>query len=85
MYNIRYTAEAYRDFKRIPDNILKTIFQKLNVLAENPYAMNNNIKKLTNQNAYRLRVGDYRVVYKLENDELVIVVVRVAHRREVYQ
>jgi mRNA interferase RelE/StbE len=42
-------------------------------------------KKLKGIDAYRIRVGDYRVVYEIHNDVLVVLVVRVAHRREVYK
>ena len=42
-------------------------------------------KKLKGWNAYRIRVGDYRVVYEIHGDVLIVLVVRIAHRREAYQ
>jgi mRNA interferase RelE/StbE len=54
-------------------------------LAADPMASNNNIKKLTNHPGYRLRVGDWRVVYTIHEQALMIVVVRIAPRGEVYQ
>ena len=54
-------------------------------LARDPRAPNNNVKKLTGVEGYRLRVGDWRVVYTLRQQVLTVVVVRVGHRSEVYE
>ena len=63
----------------------KTIREKLEVIAANPYSDRPNAKKLQGRDGYRLRVGDWRVIYEIQNDELVILVLRVAPRGEVYR
>jgi mRNA interferase RelE/StbE len=57
--------------------------QAIGQLADNPRPVG--CKKLKGMSAWRIRVGDYRVVYEIHDDVLVVLVVRVAHRREVYK
>ena len=57
---------------------------RLGELAENPFAVPN-VKKLTGHPGYRLRVGDWRVLYLVERDVLVIYVIEVGHRKEIYR
>ena len=59
--------------------------EKIESLAENPMASNNNVRKLTNHPGYRLRVGEWRVVYTVHEQALLIAVVRIAPRGDVYQ
>lgn len=62
------------------------IDDKLVVLASNPYASKYNIKPLIGMpKCYRLRMGDLRVVYQIEQKELIIYVINIAHRKEVYR
>jgi mRNA interferase RelE/StbE len=62
---------------KIPRNVAKLIREKLEVIAANPYADHPNAKKLQGRDGYRLRVGDWRVIYAIQNDELVILALRV--------
>ena len=57
---------------------------RLDELAENPFAVPN-VKKLTGHPGYQLRVGDWRVLYLVERDVLVIYVIEVGHRKEIYR
>ena len=65
--------------------IAKRIRSKILALARDPNAPNNNIKRLTGVDGYRLRVGDWRVIYTLRHQALTVVVIRVGHRSEVYE
>jgi mRNA interferase RelE/StbE len=65
--------------------IAKRIRSKVLALARNPNSPSNNIKKLTGVEGFRLRVGDWRVIYTLKHEELMVIVIRVGHRREVYE
>jgi mRNA interferase RelE/StbE len=65
--------------------IAKRIRAKILVLAQDPKAPNNNVKKPTGVEGYRLRIGDWRVIYTLKQQILTIVVIRVGHRSEVYE
>jgi len=64
----------------------KIIKAKLLILARNPAALKNNIRRLSGpeEALYRLRIGAYRVIFKKDEVRLVILVVRVGHRKEIY-
>ncbi len=68
----------------MPRNNALIIAKKIKELAADPHAMRN-VKKLTNHPGYRLRVGDWRVVYTVNDNELFIQVVSVKTRGEVYK
>ena len=78
MYPIEYTEPAARVLRKMPGNIVVTIRSRIEALAIDPYAPNNNVIRLKGSADYRLRVGDWRVVYSLEDSRLVIVIVRIA-------
>jgi mRNA interferase RelE/StbE len=85
MWSVSYTAEAIRSLSRMDSRIAKRIRSKVLALARDPNAPNNNIKKLTGVEGFRLRVGDWRVVYVLRHQALTVIVIRVGHRSEVYE
>ena len=77
---------ALNDLKRIDKMWQKRILNKIELLAKDPQIFANNIKKPKGKKGpfYRLRVGDYRIIYTIENDELLILFVRIGHRSSVY-
>jgi mRNA interferase RelE/StbE len=85
VYKIIFKKEASKSFDKLPRNVAKTIRSKLEAIAANPYAEHPNAKKLQGREGYRLRVGDWRVIYEIQNEQLVILVLRVAPRGEVYR
>ena len=85
MYQIRYRSSAAKILQRMPNNIAKTIVRKINQLAENPYAPNNNVTRLRGEPGYRLRIGDWRVLYEIHDDTLIIEIVKIGPRGGVYR
>ena len=87
MYQLKFLGKALDDLKKIDRAHQLIIKEKLLVLAENPQVLKNNIKKLSGikDNYYRLRVGRYRVIFKKEDKRLIIVIVRIGHRKKVYK
>lgn len=61
------------------------IQKKLINLAIDPYSQNNNATKLRNRDGYRLRIGDWRVIYEIVDDKLVILVMKIASRGDIYR
>ena len=80
---IKKSVLSIQNIDRAHQNIIKA---KLLILAENPGALKNNIKRLAGSEKYlyRLRVGDYRVVFKKEEKQFVILIIRIGHRKEIY-
>ena len=85
MYQIDYQPQAIKSLLKMPRTTARLIRTKLEHLAQAPYAPNNNVKKLEGEDGYRLRVGDWRIIYELQNDRLVIVVVKIKPRGEAYK
>lgn len=83
-YEIFITAYARRQLKKLPINIARDIRCALDFLAKNPFADSIDVKKLHGRGGYRLRVGNYRVIYELENSKLIIHILEVAHRKDIY-
>ncbi len=84
-YRIDITPTAYKQLKRLPASWQMRIRDKLAQVAEAPYAPNNNVKALKSRPAFRLRVGDWRVIYELHDDRLVLVVLEVGARGGIYE
>ncbi len=84
MYKLEFTAAALKSLAAMPSNTARLIRSKIDLLAINPAAANKNVKRLKGSEHYRMRVGDWRVVYALQKDRLVIVIVRIASRGSVY-
>jgi mRNA interferase RelE/StbE len=85
MFQIEYTRDAVKALKAMPRNVSLQIRGKIEQLATDPFASNNNVRKLVGREAYRLRVGDWRVIYEIEGGQLVIHVLVVAPRGGAYQ
>ncbi|MGX1758705.1 type II toxin-antitoxin system RelE family toxin [Streptomyces lydicus] len=85
-YAFRFTAAAQRQLRAIDRPAAMRILAALTALGDDPYREDADIKKLTGPSGlYRLRVGSYRVAYQVEDGELIILVVKVGDRRDVYR
>ncbi|MGW1205211.1 type II toxin-antitoxin system RelE family toxin [Streptomyces cyaneofuscatus] len=85
-YAFRFTAAAQRQLRAIDRPAAMRILAALTALGDDPYSADADIKKLTGPSGlYRLRVGSYRVAYQVEDGELIILVVKVGNRRDVYR
>jgi mRNA interferase RelE/StbE len=86
LYRIEFLKEALRDLKRVDKIWQKRILHKIKLLAKARSILENNIEKLKGEQKtyYRLRVGDYRIIYTFENNEMLILVIKIGHRRNIY-
>lgn len=85
MYTIAYSKEAAKSLERMPRNMAQLIREKLEIIAVDPYADHPNAKKLQGREGYRLRVGDWRVIYKMQNEQLIVLVLKIASHGEIYK
>jgi mRNA interferase RelE/StbE len=85
MWSVRYTVEAIRALTDMDRTIARRVRAKILALARDPRAPNNNVRKLAGIEGYRLRVGDWRVIFTLKHDIMTVVVIRIGHRREIYE
>ena len=84
MYSLKFLNSAKKEFSKLDKNIQKLIKEKLLILSNNPDELNIKPLKGEYKGKFRLRVNDYRIIYKIEDDKIMIVVIRIAHRKEVY-
>lgn len=82
-YKIEIKKSALKELKKLPKEPLKRILKKIQSLETNPRPKD--AVKLSNQERYRIRVDTYRILYSIEDAILIVTVVKVAHRRDVYK
>ena len=83
-YAIQFTSSADKELNALPRKGQARVLRAIMALADDPRPYG--CRKLTGRDdAYRIRVGVYRVVYVIEDDKLVVLVVRVGHRKDVYR
>ena len=82
-YRITVKQSVSKDLRKIPKKDVKRILSAIQTLAENPRPPHS--KKLSGQERYRLRQGNYRILYSIEDEKLVVCVVKVGNRRDVYR
>jgi mRNA interferase RelE/StbE len=84
MYRVVTTRSFNKALARLPLNWQKRIVAKVKEVAVDPYAPNNNLTKLQGRDGYRLRVGDWRVIYELQDERLVMLVLDMGPRGDIY-
>lgn len=81
-YEIVFKRSVYKDLKPIPKADVKRILSKIKSLADDPRAVG--CEKLTGSERYRVRQGVYRIIYEIKDQQLIVVVVKIGHRRQIY-
>jgi len=84
VYRIEISPRAAREIRALPRQLQVRISARLTALANDPRPPGTKLLS-GEEGLYRIRVGDYRVVYAVEDDVLLVLVVKVGHRRDVYQ
>jgi mRNA interferase RelE/StbE len=83
MYNIDFSKKAQKKLDRLSDDIANTILSAIGSLSNNPRPQG--YRKLKGRKGYRIRVGDYRVIYEIFDAILLIDVIDLGHRKEIYE
>ena len=83
LYEIEFRNSVKKDLKKIPPHIISIIFSAIEELAHNPYP--SGMAKLTDtESYYRIRIGDYRVIYEISKNEHKIIISYIRHRKTAY-
>lgn len=83
-YKVEWKNSAYKELQKLPRPIITRVVAAVSELSNEPFP--HGVKKLVGSEfSYRMRIGDYRVVYEVIADRLIIEIVRVRHRKDVYR
>lgn len=83
-YKLEILPAAKRQLDRLPADARRRVSEAVNRLGENPRPAG--VKKLAGEESlYRVRAGDYRIVYRIEDNRLLVLLLKIGHRREVYR
>ncbi len=82
-YRLTFKKSVTKDFRSISKNDVARILKRIEALADDPRPGGS--EKLSGQERFRVRQGVYRIIYEIRDEELVIIVVKVGHRRDVYR
>ncbi len=83
-YQVLFAPAAEREFRALPQAVQVRLASRINALAAEPRPTGS-AKLAGPPDLYRIRIGDYRVIYAIDDGRLLVLVVRAAHRREVYR
>ena len=85
-FKVLFQKSAYKEYRALPKTIRERVDQVLEILSINPLSEILRFKKIRGkENHFRVRVGDYRIIYSPQIETLIVRVVRVGHRKDVYR
>jgi len=84
MYNLLYKKSVEKELRNLSHKTRVAVVRKIQALANDPRP-NGHVKLRVSTNLYRIRYTDYRIIYSVDSGELIILVIKVAHRKEVYR
>jgi len=82
-YKLVFKKSVVKDFRPIPKKDVRRILQRVEALQEEPRPIGS--EKLSGQERYRLRQGAYHIIYEITDEHLVVTVVKIGHRRQIYR
>jgi len=82
-YELAFRKSVAKDLRAVPKEDVKRILQRIRALADEPRPAG--CEKLSGRERYRIRQGAYRIIYGIQDRELLVLVVKIGHRREVYR
>ena len=82
-YRVLIRRSAEKEIARLPDAIRRRVVDRILALTDDPRP--HGCQKLSGEEKYRIRQGDWRIVYEIDDDMVVVLIVRVAHRSDVYR
>ncbi len=85
-YRVELTRSAKRELDRLPSHVVERCLEALSFLSQNPFSEVLAVKKLRGaEPLYRVRLGDYRIVYEVRKKVLLVLVIKIGHRSDIYR
>lgn len=84
-YRVEFLDEALKQLRSLPRAVQRTIAVRIDALSDNPRPPTARPLQGELRGRWRIRVGDYRVVYAIEDEILLVIVIEVGHRRDIYE
>jgi mRNA interferase RelE/StbE len=85
LYQIEYTASARKELEQLDYTVFKKVKQAIDSLAENPFPQGSLKLEVTKEKLYRIRKGDYRIIYAVNHNIITITILKIAHRSDAYK
>ena len=82
-YTTRLSRQAQKEFDRLDRTLQTRIIKKLKSLEPDPRGLD--ALKMSGSSSWRVRVGDYRIIYDIQDQVLIVLVLKIGHRREIYR
>jgi mRNA interferase RelE/StbE len=82
-YRLLFKKSVAKDLRSLPKRDVRKVLERINVLADNPRGAG--CQKLSGKEFYRFRLGVYRILYEIFDDQLIAHIIKVGHRSKVYQ
>jgi mRNA interferase RelE/StbE len=83
IYKVEFTKSAQKELDKLPQGASKRIMKSINKLAGQPRS--GSVRPMVGSTSWRLRVGDYRVIYDILDEEVRVLIIKVKHRKEAYR
>ena len=84
-YTIEFAPASKRQFKKLPRNLQVALGKRIDLLGQEPRPAEAKKLSVSGRDLWRVREGDYRMVYEIRDDVLLVLLIRIGHRREVYR
>jgi len=85
-YSVELVKSAAKEFKKLPEKVKSQVVETLGFLKQNPFSEVLKVKKLKGADSlYRIRLGNYRLVYEVRSKKLIVLVIKIGHRKDVYK
>jgi len=85
VYRVFFQKSAYKEYQKLPKKVRDKVDEALEILSVNPLSEILRFKKIRGkENHFRIRIGDYRLIYSPQDEQLIVRVIRVGNRKDVY-
>lgn len=85
LYQIEYSASARKELEQLDYTVFKKVKKVIDTLAENPFPHGSIKLEVTKEKLYRIRKGDYRIIYTVNHNIITITILKIAHRSDAYK